>query len=386
MSFSACLERGRRCRWKRRRQRKRKAQLRQRMDRTQLLLDTNSGRNRCSFFLSALESNHPFDSSSYVSRSISMPASNPKMWSSNSNEKYVQTLRRSSSCCSLKHLIVGLRGYPAIIDGETFAEIKKEDSMWTLDDGKFIHIVIEKVNKMEWWSRVVKSDPEINTRKVQPENSKVNIFHLSSLRSDWSRFSSSCPIWTEKHGEWSRRWCMTNIDVRRVYQHQRRKRNKTCWRSKSILLFTFRRQHSSLSLLDSWARIRKWISLNASECDEVLISFTNDVSLSPRFNWSGFTCFYSINQEWFARLWLLLFAFVSFVRVEWKLSQKYTSPVFRRSIKKTPVYFAQDQRRAPAPSLSSERSTCSFSLVDPLEASRWNKGFSLLELEHDAET
>ncbi len=64
--------------------------------------------------------------------------------------------------------------------------------MWTLDDGKFIHIVIEKVfrlifilyfnlnkiqvNKMEWWSRVVKSDPEINTRKVQPENSKVNFF------------------------------------------------------------------------------------------------------------------------------------------------------------------------------------------------------------------
>jgi len=52
--------------------------------------------------------------------------------------------------------------------------LKKEESIWTLDDGKIIHIVIEKVNKMEWWSRIVKSDPEINTRKVQPENSKLS--------------------------------------------------------------------------------------------------------------------------------------------------------------------------------------------------------------------
>ncbi|CAF1310884.1 unnamed protein product [Adineta ricciae] len=75
-----------------------------------------------------------------------------------------------------KHLTVGLRGHPPIIDGETFAELKKEDSVWTLDDGKLLHIVIEKsiVNKMEWWSRIVKSDPEINTRKVQPENSKLS--------------------------------------------------------------------------------------------------------------------------------------------------------------------------------------------------------------------
>ncbi|CAF1032338.1 unnamed protein product, partial [Didymodactylos carnosus] len=73
-----------------------------------------------------------------------------------------------------KHLHVAVRGQTPIIDAETFADIKIEESMWTLDEGKLIVVHLEKVNKMEWWSRIVLTDPEINTRKVQPENSKLS--------------------------------------------------------------------------------------------------------------------------------------------------------------------------------------------------------------------
>merc|ERR1711939_412220 len=37
-----------------------------------------------------------------------------------------------------------------------------------------VNITLTKVNQMEWWRAVVKGQPEINTQKVEPENSKLS--------------------------------------------------------------------------------------------------------------------------------------------------------------------------------------------------------------------
>jgi len=73
-----------------------------------------------------------------------------------------------------KSLKLGLKGHPLIIDGELEAIIKVEESAWVLEDKRTIVLNIEKINRMNWWARLLTTDPEINTKDVQPENSKLS--------------------------------------------------------------------------------------------------------------------------------------------------------------------------------------------------------------------
>jgi murein L,D-transpeptidase YafK len=60
------------------------------------------------------------------------------------------------------------------MQGELHKSVIVEDSFWTLEDGRELSIALQKDNKMEWWKCVCEGDAEIDTTKVQPENSKLD--------------------------------------------------------------------------------------------------------------------------------------------------------------------------------------------------------------------
>jgi len=72
-----------------------------------------------------------------------------------------------------KTLKVKAKGLPTILVGELSQKIKPDDSMWTIVDSN-IQFNLEKLDGMRWWSSVIIGDPEIDTKKIVPENSKLS--------------------------------------------------------------------------------------------------------------------------------------------------------------------------------------------------------------------
>ncbi|KAL4070895.1 nuclear movement protein nudC [Scleroderma citrinum] len=73
-----------------------------------------------------------------------------------------------------KTLKVGLRGKENFLEGELCQEIKIEESTWTLEDQQSVLVHLEKLNRQQWWENVLTHHPKIDTRKIQPENSKLS--------------------------------------------------------------------------------------------------------------------------------------------------------------------------------------------------------------------
>ena len=86
-----------------------------------------------------------------------------------------------------KHLTVKAQGILAAIDGELHRTVKIEDCLWSIEDNaregnRTVSITLTKSNQMEWWSRVIVGDPEINTQQVEPENSKLSDLDVETRR------------------------------------------------------------------------------------------------------------------------------------------------------------------------------------------------------------
>ncbi|CAG9317619.1 unnamed protein product [Blepharisma stoltei] len=63
------------------------------------------------------------------------------------------------------------------IEGEFYSKVKPDEHLWTIDtidNRKVLILTIDKFEGMTWWKTVLKGDTEINTKKVEPENSKLS--------------------------------------------------------------------------------------------------------------------------------------------------------------------------------------------------------------------
>jgi hypothetical protein len=78
---------------------------------------------------------------------------------------------------SRTHMTVGIKGQKPLLDGKLFSDVRPVECRWTLEDinnVKHLCVHLDKINEMQWWNNIVEGEIQINTGKVQPENSKLS--------------------------------------------------------------------------------------------------------------------------------------------------------------------------------------------------------------------
>lgn len=76
------------------------------------------------------------------------------------------------------HLYCAIKGQEPIINSDFYQPIKSDTFVWTLEevrDKKVLVMTFEKGNNSTWWESVEKNDTvKVDTRKVQPEASRIS--------------------------------------------------------------------------------------------------------------------------------------------------------------------------------------------------------------------
>lgn len=90
--------------------------------------------------------------------------------------KLPESTKAKGVACEIKGktLKAGLKGQEPVLQGEFYTPVKSDDCFWSLEEDGTLSIYLTKCNKMGWWKSVLKGEPQINTRKVVPENSRLD--------------------------------------------------------------------------------------------------------------------------------------------------------------------------------------------------------------------